>query len=208
MSADAEAEEVYCRDCGEAIDTRAEICPQCGIRQQPPPSEVGKGETEKDAGIAAVAAFVVPGLGQIYNGEIAKGIILGIITIILAITGVGLIIAVPLWIWLIYDAYNTADTSGSPLEDDELPAEQDIPAVIDHVLAWYAENGPDRAAAGRARRHVRDDGLENLGSADLKLISNAIAEYNSAVGQVRTHLAREKVELLTESRSSTEEFEN
>lgn len=45
------ADEVFCRSCGEAIKRRAEICPQCGVRNaayQPPsggaPSHEGASE--------------------------------------------------------------------------------------------------------------------------------------------------------------------
>ena len=34
------------------------------------------------AGLAAVLSFLIPGLGQIYNGEIGKGIIIIIVQII------------------------------------------------------------------------------------------------------------------------------
>jgi hypothetical protein len=29
---------IFCFACGAQIDARAEICPKCGVRQQPPPS--------------------------------------------------------------------------------------------------------------------------------------------------------------------------
>jgi TM2 domain-containing membrane protein YozV len=46
----------YCKDCGSQIDTRAEICPSCGIRQ-----ESVKGEKNKI--VAALLAFFIGGLG-------------------------------------------------------------------------------------------------------------------------------------------------
>jgi len=92
----------YCRECGNEIDRRAEICPDCGIRQQPPE------QSDMSPGIPAAASFIIPGLGQVVNGELAKGIILGIVTVSFALTGIGLIIALPIWLWLVYDAYKVA----------------------------------------------------------------------------------------------------
>jgi hypothetical protein len=31
-----ESNEMFCRDCGQVILRRAEICPKCGCRQSPP----------------------------------------------------------------------------------------------------------------------------------------------------------------------------
>lgn len=66
---------------------------------------------EKNAGLAAVLSFLIIGLGQIYNGEIAKGLILLIVSylcIALAFLIVPLIVGIILWIYAIYDAYDTA----------------------------------------------------------------------------------------------------
>lgn len=108
MSSDLADDEVFCRDCGATIHERAEICPECGIRQREPESS----SPEKSPGLAAVASFFVPGLGQVYNGEIAKGLVFMAVTIGLAITVIGLVLAFPLWIWLIYDAYTVAERGG------------------------------------------------------------------------------------------------
>jgi TM2 domain-containing membrane protein YozV len=67
---------------------------------------------QKNAGLAAVLSFFIPGLGQIYNGEIVKGIIIIIVQIIngfLAAIIVGFITGAIVWIWAIYDAYKTAE---------------------------------------------------------------------------------------------------
>lgn len=101
----------FCQNCGAEIDKAAEICPKCGVRVAPPPT-VARAQTErKSEGIAAVLSFVFVGLGQIYNGQIGKGILFVIIGIILVFTMIFLIgfILYPLfWIYNIYDAYRTA----------------------------------------------------------------------------------------------------
>jgi len=40
MAQKSAADTVYCRDCGSLISARAEICPECGVRQRDPPSSI------------------------------------------------------------------------------------------------------------------------------------------------------------------------
>lgn len=98
----------FCSNCGNEIDEKAEICPKCGVRVKP----VSIRTEKKSSGIAAIASFFIPGLGQIYNGQIGKGIMFIIISIIFALLMIVLIgfILLPLfWVYNIYDAYKTAE---------------------------------------------------------------------------------------------------
>lgn len=102
--------EVYCRSCGEIILEEAEICPECGVRQKPPQNKA----TNSDPGIAAIASALLPGLGQMYNGQIAKGIILLIaysFSAMLIFIFIGIFMVVPIWLFAIYDAYSVAQNS-------------------------------------------------------------------------------------------------
>ena len=67
----------FCSNCGAEIDTRAEICPKCGARVAPPPTSFPPTimAERKNEGLAAVLSFLFFGLGQIYNGQIGKGIL-------------------------------------------------------------------------------------------------------------------------------------
>lgn len=97
----------FCSKCGKKIDIEAEICPKCGVRVKTPPSHT----EHKSTGVAAVLSFIIPGLGQIYNGQIGKGIIFIIISVILAFTIfilIGFVLYPIFWIYNIYDAYETA----------------------------------------------------------------------------------------------------
>lgn len=112
----------YCYECGKKLDEESEFCSNCGTKVNA--DDTTKAETnntrtcepeivqnEKNPGLAAVLSFLVIGLGQIYNGEIAKGLILLVISYIclaLFILIIPPIIALILWIYAIYDAYNTA----------------------------------------------------------------------------------------------------
>lgn len=101
----------FCSNCGSQIDENAEICPECGVRQ--PGSETYQQPVyqQKNPGLAAVLSALWVGIGQIYNGEIAKGIILiiaYIVSVLLMFVIVGFITTPILWVFGIYDAYNTA----------------------------------------------------------------------------------------------------
>ncbi|WP_303969390.1 hypothetical protein [Sporosarcina ureae] len=66
----------------------------------------------KQPGIAAVLSFFWTGVGQIYNGQILKGILLIIlqgINGLLMFVGIGFITYPIVWIWGMYDAYKTAE---------------------------------------------------------------------------------------------------
>lgn len=66
---------------------------------------------QKNPGIAAVLSFLFTGLGQIYNGQLGKGIaflVLGVIFAISIIFLIGFILYPVFWLYNIYDAYTTA----------------------------------------------------------------------------------------------------
>jgi len=66
----------------------------------------------KNPGVAAVLSFFVTGLGQIYNGQILKGVLFIIIQAInwlLMYVIIGFITAPLFWIWGMVDAYRTAE---------------------------------------------------------------------------------------------------
>jgi TM2 domain-containing membrane protein YozV len=104
----------YCTDCGAQIDEKAEICPKCGVRQSAPGAyhtTSNQRHQQKNPGLAAVLSALVIGLGQIYNGQIAKGILIFVAAIISAILWfviIGIIFSIIIWIYAVYDAYNTA----------------------------------------------------------------------------------------------------
>ncbi|TCJ20294.1 hypothetical protein E0L93_01965 [Rubrobacter taiwanensis] len=65
----------------------------------------------KSAGLAAVLSFLIPGLGQIYNGQILKGLvvfIIGAINASLTSVLIGFVTYPVVVIYATYDAYRTA----------------------------------------------------------------------------------------------------
>jgi TM2 domain-containing membrane protein YozV len=66
----------------------------------------------KNAGLAAVLSAIWPGLGQIYNGEIGKGVatmVLHVINFFLLFVLIGFLTGFAVWVWAIYDAYTVAE---------------------------------------------------------------------------------------------------
>jgi len=115
----------YCSNCASEIDVKAEICPNCGVRQQ-----VSKRyqQEEKSLILSLILSFFISGAGQIYNGlgqanngQIEKGIILFIGYLIcwaLSFLIIPAFILFGIWIFGMYDAYTTAKkiNAGEPVK--------------------------------------------------------------------------------------------
>ncbi|WP_436928317.1 NINE protein [Halosimplex halobium] len=65
-------DEKFCSECGAVINEKAEICPECGVRQP----GTGSGSDDERL-IAAVLAIVLGGLGahKFYMGKTGQGIV-------------------------------------------------------------------------------------------------------------------------------------
>lgn len=98
----------HCQHCGAVIAAVAEICPNCGVRVMEQPRVTGP---LKNPGIAAVLSFLFTGLGQIYNGQMRKGlafIVIGFVCLFLVVLLIGFLLYPLFWIYNIYDAYTSA----------------------------------------------------------------------------------------------------
>ena len=70
----------------------------------------------KNPGLAAVLSFFITGLGQIYNGQLAKGIVLIIIYGIswaLMLILIGFLTTPLIWLYGMWDAYKSAEKINS-----------------------------------------------------------------------------------------------
>lgn len=66
----------------------------------------------KNPGLAAVLSFLFPGLGQIYNGQIGKGVLFMVaqaINLLLMAVAIGLALYPLAWVWGMVDAYKSAE---------------------------------------------------------------------------------------------------
>ncbi|WP_158298412.1 zinc ribbon domain-containing protein [Halorubrum sp. SD626R] len=104
----------YCSSCGSQIKKEAEICPECGVRQKP-------AKKEKSSGLAVFLSLVMPGLGQIYNGQILKGFgvflseafLLAFVLLLLfgganATAFLIIILLISIYLYSLYDAHSIA----------------------------------------------------------------------------------------------------
>ncbi len=92
------AETKFCSKCGEKIDIEAEICPKCGVRQTLQKS-IKNEKKPPEPWLAALASFLIPGLGQLYTKQSFGKAALLFCTFWLILP----------WIYSIYDAYKKAE---------------------------------------------------------------------------------------------------
>ena len=84
---------MHCEQYGTEIIDNTEICPNYGVRLK----------NKKSPTTAAFLSFLWTGLGQIYNGQVAKGIFLWIFCLIGLLCG--LIVGILIWLYGMWDAY-------------------------------------------------------------------------------------------------------
>lgn len=121
------SDEVFCRNCGDPIHEEAEICPHCGVRNRDPPkSSVDSLLDDLTEGgnpfVAALASVLVPGLGQLYNREPKKGIVIFAASVVAAFSFlalVGFVLYPAVWLYAIYDAYTVADRQSTVRAETE-----------------------------------------------------------------------------------------
>jgi TM2 domain. len=133
----------YCSNCGSAMEGNALFCVNCGDRSEAKNEsfrekmeyEADKLMRSKDPFIAAILSFVLPGLGQVYNGDFKKGLMIQICFIFSFIfSGFFFLLLIPLGIWLfgVYDAYTEAEK----IRNGELPNKNATLKEILIILLW------------------------------------------------------------------------
>jgi TM2 domain-containing membrane protein YozV len=100
-----------CQSCGSAMDVNAQVCASCGAAV-----------VQKNPILALVLSLLFPGLGQLYNGQNRKGITLIIayvVFLILSLILIGIILAILIWLYGMYDAFTSAKAlnNGETVED-------------------------------------------------------------------------------------------
>ncbi|ELZ89979.1 hypothetical protein [Haloferax sulfurifontis] len=119
-------DEAFCRDCGAVIDARAEICPECGVRQRDPPKSSVDSALDDlfDGGnpfVAAVLSAIFPGLGQLYNRELERGLVFAVGFIVASVSVmvlIGFLLAPAVWLYAVYDAYTRAELRAEELRQE------------------------------------------------------------------------------------------
>jgi len=93
----------YCQECGSPTTEKQEICINCGIKLVRG-RRVITDNIPKSPGTATLLSCLIPGLGQIYLGQLWKGIAIIIGQVILSIISGG-VLSIPIWIAVMIDAY-------------------------------------------------------------------------------------------------------
>lgn len=116
----------FCFACGNQLHHLATICPKCGVPQSgipgstpmpppmlTPPMSFGAPTGKREPWLALLFSFLCPGIGQLYNGQTEKGVVLIIVSVMLAagtmVICIPILLWFPLWIWAMYDAFVVAD---------------------------------------------------------------------------------------------------
>lgn len=118
---------MFCSSCGTQNPDTAKFCEKCGAgltaaAPPPPPEDTrvrgpiasahpGLPVTGKNPWVALVLSFVIPGVGQFYNGDYKKGALMLIGALVGGPLSAG-VIWVGLMIWAMIDAYQVASGKG------------------------------------------------------------------------------------------------
>lgn len=173
-------DEVYCRDCGSIIKERAEICPECGVRQRS-----AFLSNVDESGVAAVASLLIPGAGQIFLGHLERGLLFIAATFVAAFMSmflVGIPVLLAIWVYAIYDAYKLgedptrasrvwgADPGATPVTDigtstgdappESTGSDQQRPAnqgVADESVVGESDNRPKVDTDVTGDRNIPED---------------------------------------------------
>ncbi|MGA2105075.1 MAG: hypothetical protein ABSG06_06745 [Methanoregula sp.] len=106
----------FCSGCGARMDGKSPVgypCLPVPMREQ------------KSQMIAGICSTFLPGLGQVYNGEAAKGFALFILTCVGLTLGL-ILLGIPgaiVWLYAMYDAYTTArkmNTGETPFHETRM----------------------------------------------------------------------------------------
>ena len=115
----------FCSNCGFEMDINTKFCPECGMSTTGQPRPGGNQTVvnpEKSPILALILSFLIIGLGQVYLGLTKKGLILFVLAIvsgILMLVFVGFVLWLLVWLYAMYDGYNSATkmNNGIPVED-------------------------------------------------------------------------------------------
>lgn len=112
-------EPIVCLKCGWKNNPKQNFCIKCGFNmshKNPDVHTAFKQENfnpsemyavNKSPNIAILLSIVLPGVGQLYNGDNVKGIILLLIWLFLGFPSLG-ILWIACWIYGLVDAYNVS----------------------------------------------------------------------------------------------------
>ncbi|MCA1993538.1 MAG: zinc ribbon domain-containing protein [Coleofasciculus sp. S288] len=93
----------FCLNCGESLVIVVPV--DEGVRRSPLANK--RYAQGKNPTLAGILSFLVVGLGQVYNGDFLKGIVMFVMAVVLFVPTTGLSYF-PMLAWSIVDAYRVA----------------------------------------------------------------------------------------------------
>ena len=112
----------FCLNCGTEINEKSKTCPECGVIQPiNGDNQVNKNKKplykKKSPGLAVIYSILILGVGQVYNGQKLKGLLIFLAGVTLALLGLGVLTLIIL-LYAVIDAYNTAKKINKKLEEE------------------------------------------------------------------------------------------
>lgn len=112
---------MYCQNCGSQLPDSAKFCDRCGAKVGADTERSNSNieynmasimVNKKSEALALILSLLIPGLGQIYNGQVSKGAMMIVAAIVCAVLifvffPIGILYIV-LWIYAMYDAFKDA----------------------------------------------------------------------------------------------------
>ena len=110
-----------CQNCGSQLPDSAKFCDRCGAKVGTDTERSNSNieynmasimVNKKSEALALILSLLIPGLGQIYNGQVSKGAMMIVAAIVCAVLifvffPIGILYIV-LWIYAMYDAFKDA----------------------------------------------------------------------------------------------------
>lgn len=102
----------FCQNCGSEVTAQQEVCTKCGVRllggiagfQGTGGKMISPSQPPKNPAVATILSCLIAGVGQMYLGQVLKGLVILLGGVVLAIITGGLA-GIPIWIAAMVDAY-------------------------------------------------------------------------------------------------------
>src|SRR5262249_3849899 len=115
---------MFCAKCGAENPEAARFCAKCGTAISAPvavpaaapvvetmrgaaPVAAAAAPTDKTPWVRALLSFFIRGLGQVYNGDVKKGVVMFVVAV-LGLWLTGGLLSVAVWIWGMVDGWQVA----------------------------------------------------------------------------------------------------
>jgi TM2 domain-containing membrane protein YozV len=127
----------FCTECGKPLENEtSKFCNNCGanldisnsVKVIEKKESIQDIQEEKSSFLAALCSFFIPGLGQVYDGETARGVGIFFGTLIGAF--IFIIPGVIVWLFGIHDAYTIA----KKMNNKEIPFK---PTSTAHMILFF-----------------------------------------------------------------------